>query len=438
MPRPSFSFRSSAFFYAALRLSFLAAAGCCALVGPSRAETISWSSPLLGRSLGLELLEPTGAGSMPSPALRPAVFYFLGLAAPRVGTESDDTILRDLRAGGYFVVCLDYARDPRAHPAALAREFVALRHAFQQRSLLANRSLDPNHLYFLPAGCRLRRDVTFYRDEKRILAMDLIYPSRPTHPVGAVLEFSCDNRDRMGNFSLDFCTDALLPCAAAAGFAVAMADHPVAPPYAGLDPMPDSARKIKAAVRTLRAQGVDGALPLNGRIVPAGFSRGSGMALMLATTMDQPAFDGFGEHPHGDSRVQGAVVMSGRFTYLDLPPGDDMIPRYIKAWGDPVIHREVWRAHGALDYLQRPTVPLFVTVNLGEQPALHQMEALRQRLSSLQSPFTYQPETEARGHRMPLDPAVLQALLDYLESQLRLDPAPVASLVSPVSAPAKP
>src|SRR5207248_2722838 len=118
----------------------------------------------------------------------------------------------------------------------------------------------------VPSGHRLLRDVVFYRDAGRTLAMDIIYPSHPAQPVGAVLEFSCDNANRMSNFSLDFCTDTILPAAATEGFAVAMADHPVAAPYAGFDAMPDCGRKIKAAVRTLRAEGA--ALGLNGRIVP--------------------------------------------------------------------------------------------------------------------------------------------------------------------------
>src|SRR6185312_10776297 len=105
----------------------------------------------------------------------------------------------------------------------------------------------------------------------------------------------------------------------------------VAAPYKGFDPMPDCAWKIKAAVRTLRAESAE--LGLNGRIVPAGFSRGSGMALMLATTNGRPEFENHGDHPELDSSVQGGVILSGRFTYLDLLPGDKMIPRYEKTWG---------------------------------------------------------------------------------------------------------
>ena len=70
----------------------------------------SWASPATGQSLALELLEPEtppagGAGV-------PVVFYLKNLAAPRVGTEPDEPILRDLRAAGHLVAVIDYANHP--------------------------------------------------------------------------------------------------------------------------------------------------------------------------------------------------------------------------------------------------------------------------------------------------------------------------------------
>jgi hypothetical protein len=221
----------------------------------------------------------------------------------------------------------------------------------------------------------------------------------------------------MGNFSLQFCTDTLLEGAATEGFAVAMADHPVPAPYKGIDPMPLSAQLVKAAARTLRAEGA--ALGLNGRIVPVGFSRGSGMALMLVTTRGHPELETLGEHRDTSSEVQGAVVLSGRFTYLDLRSSDNMISKYTTRWGDRATHLETWRAHGTLDYLRAPTVPLFLSINATESPdALHQMEVLRARLTTLGSPFEFTPETEPRGHRVPLAPDVLAPLLSYLRTRL--------------------
>ena len=236
--------------------------------------------------------------------------------------------------------------------------------------------------------------------------------------MGALIEFSCDNQNRFGNTSLSICSDTILDAFATEGFAVAMADHPVSAPYKGLDPMPDCACKIKAAVRTLRAEGK--ALGLNGKIVPVGFSRGSGLALMLATTAGLAEFEGFGEHTNTSSAVQGAVVMSGRFTYLDLLPGDKMLPRYAQAWGPREASGDVWRRHGALDYLLRPTLPLFLTINCTEgADALHQMEVLRHRLQALGSEFVFKMDNEPRGHKVTLDRDILSAMNSYLKQRLQ-------------------
>ncbi len=383
----------------------------------ARAAEQTWASPATRQALPLRILEPANAPA--EGAALPVVFYLANLAAPRVGTESDESILRDLRAAGHLVVVVDYTGHPRSVLPGLYTDLVRLREDLRAKRLLGARKADEARVFIVPAGCRLRRDVVFYREEIRTLAMDVVYPSRAEKPVGAVLEYSCDNADRMSNFSLTFCTDAALAGAAIDGHAAAMADHPVAAPYKGLDPMPESAWKAKAAVRTLRALAPE--LGLNGCVVSLGFSRGSGMALLAATTGDSGEFQPKGEHPGASDAVQGAVVMSGRFTYLDLLPDDKMIPRYIKAWGERSTNGDMWRKQGALDYLRGPTVPLFLTINATESPeALHQMEVLRRRLAELGSPYVFYPEKEPRGHKMPIAVDVIEPLMAYLRERLFL------------------
>lgn len=375
------------------------------------ADGSRWVSPTTGQSLAMNVLEPK---SLPDGQPLPLVIYLENLGAPRVGTESDGTILRDFLKQGYRVVTLDFAHDPKARVPYLNRDLFELRQAIQGQTLLPGRQIDPAHVFIIPSGSRLLRDVVYYRDPDRTLGLDIIYPSRPAQPVGTVMEFSCDNVSRMGNASLTICCDTILDGEATEGLAVAMADHPVKAPYKGLDPMPQCAWKIKAAVRTLRAAG--NSLELNGRIAPVGFSRGSGMALMLVTTMGMKEFEGYGENTNGNSDVQGAVVMSGRFTYLDLLPNDHMIPRYNKVWGDRAGHLEFWRREGALDYLQRATLPLFLTINCSESPdALYQMTILRQRLAALGNDEIFMMDPQPRGHKVTLVPELLSALNAYLK-----------------------
>lgn len=384
------------------------------LLAPPCPAAPAWHSQSTGRTLPLTVY---GAGQPTDPA-RPLVLYLQNLAAPRVGAEPDEAILAALRADGNLVVAVDFAGHPRSKWPHLNRDLAQLRDDLLHGRLLADQPIDQSRVYVVPSGCRLLRDTPFYTDGGRTLAMDVIYPSQPKQPVGAVLEFSCDNQHRMGNGSLAICSDTVLDGLAAEGFAVAMADHPVAAPYKGLDPMPDSAWKIKAAVRTLRAQAER--LPLSGQIGVVGFSRGSGMALMLATTAGRAEFEGRGRHTGESSSVQAAVIMSGRFTYLDLLEDDHMLPRYAAAWGERATHRDAWRAHGALDYLTAPTIPLLLTINTAEGPdALHQMKVLRDRLTELSSPFQYLPDTDPRGHKVTLDPEILREVSTYLRASLR-------------------
>ena len=378
-----------------------------------------WQSVTSGQPLEFTVRTPE---EITNHQLLPVIIYLKNLAAPRVGTESDHAILHDFLTNGYLVVVLDFDHQPSARVPFINRDLGKLRDDLRAKKFLDEQPLDDAHIYIVPEGCRLKRDVRFYPDARRPLAMDIIYPSQPKHPVGALLEFSCDNVNRMGNTSLSICCDTILDAEATEGFAVAMADHPVPPPYKGIDPMPDCARKTMAAVRTLRAAGAS--LGLNGKIVPVGFSRGSGMALMLVTTDGLREFDGHGEHPDVSSTVQGAIVMSGRFTYLDLLPDDRMLPRYASAWGDRTNHLEVWRQAGALDYLHHHTVPLFLTINCTEGPdALHQMTALRKRLAELGNDEIFMLDPEPRGHKVTLVPEILDAMNRYLKSRLNSNPS---------------
>jgi acetyl esterase/lipase len=385
------------------------------LVASAQAER--WSSLVAGGPLELTLLEPTWTeGDTPVSV----VFYLKNLAAPRIGTESDEVLIAESRAAGSLVVVVDYAGHPQARVPWINRDLGKLRDDLRAKEILGTRAIDGAHVFIVPSGCRLWRDVIFYEDHARVLAMDIIAPANPKQPLGALIQFSCDNQNRMGNDSLSICSDTILAGAATDGLAVAMADHPVAAPYKGLDAMPESAWKIKAAVRALRAQ--SDKLNLNGRIVSVGFSRGSGMALMLLSTEGRSEFEGRGrpEYFRESSSVQGAVVMSGRFSYLNLRPDDPMLSRYTQAWGARYAHADNWMGKGALDFLKLPGAPLFLTINVSESlDARHQMDILQQRLSGLGNEYRFVLDEEARGHKVTLSSAVLASMHDYINLRIR-------------------
>jgi len=185
-----------------------------------------WQSLANSNTLELKILEPVQS---PTNAPLPVILYLKNLAAPRTGTDSDSAIIKDFRRAGYLVATLDYAHHPRACVPFLNRDLGKLRDDIRAKKLLASFQLDPAHIFIVPSGCRLKRDVLYYADTNRPLSLDIVYPSRPRQPVGALIEFSCDNVSRMGNTSLSICSDTILDAAVTEGFAGAMADHPVAP-----------------------------------------------------------------------------------------------------------------------------------------------------------------------------------------------------------------
>src|SRR5687768_2246886 len=265
-------------------------------------EKITWKSAATDGDVQGELFAPREAA-----AKAPTVVFLSNLSAPRIGTEPNDAIVRDLVASGHLVLVLDYAKHANAISPALNADVLKLREdiAGKTRSFLAGHPVDVNRLFILPEGFRLRRDVEFARDGERVLAVDIAYPSKPVTPVPLLMEITCDNVNRMGSGSLLFCRDTLLEGGAIAGFAVAMVDHPVRPPYKGIDdPMPESLDRMKAAVAKLRE--LSNELGTSDKIGAIGFSRGGPFAAMLA----------------GGGDVQAALIHGNRYDYLDLLDDD--------------------------------------------------------------------------------------------------------------------
>ena len=91
----------------------------------ANAATDKWQSVVTGRELELTVLEPTTATARSNSAL-PVIVYLKNLAAPRTGTEGDETILRDFRAAGNLVAVLDFANATNARAQIAKNDFIAL------------------------------------------------------------------------------------------------------------------------------------------------------------------------------------------------------------------------------------------------------------------------------------------------------------------------
>ena len=59
---------------------------------PAQSSGLTWPSPATGRELNLEVLRPK---NFTTNRPEPLILYLENLAAPRVGTDDDQTIIRE-------------------------------------------------------------------------------------------------------------------------------------------------------------------------------------------------------------------------------------------------------------------------------------------------------------------------------------------------------
>lgn len=375
--------------------------GACSLA--PGAPAVTWRSAAIDAEVTGELFLPPVATDGPMPT----VVYLKNLSIPRLGRDDDAAIIRDLVGDGCMVLVLDYRRHAKATSPQLNADVLKLRRdiAGKQRVLLADRPVDVNRLFILPEGFRLRRDVEFARDGDRVLAMDLLYPASPVEPAPLLLEVTCDNRERMGAFSLLYCEDSLVEGATFAGFAAAMVDHPVAPPYKGIDSMPADLLKLESAVRKARELARE--LGLSGRIGAMGFSRGGPPVAMLAA------------RGRDDSAIQAALVHGNRYDYLNLLPDDPMRQRFQAAWGPAQENREHWANQSVVTFVGAQTAPMFLNTSATESPEYrHGLEQLRRSLAATAVEHVYQVDPDDRGHRVTTDVMTLDRIYTFFRQQL--------------------
>ena len=145
---------------------------------------------------------------------------------------------------------------------------------------------------------------------------------------------------------------------------------------------------------------------------------------------DLPGVDLHPEHSDVDPSVQGAIILSGRFSYLDLLEDDPQLSNYVANFGGTLESAyDRWKYMGAIDFLESdPGYPLFLSVNVNEDAhANNHMTVLKSRLDALGADYVYMPDTEVlpNPHRVPLDPLIVNAMNRYLRETL-MTPNPYA------------
>jgi dienelactone hydrolase len=383
-------------------------------------KEVQFNSPALGAPVKGVVLLPDNPSKSADGTI-PTIIYLKNLSIPRLGQEADADIIGDLLTQGNLVVVLDYGKNSNAISPLLNADMLELRNEIggKKKTLLTHYKVDVNHVFILIEGYRLKRDAEFARDKSRVLAMDIQYPSKPIHPVPTLMEITCDNANRMSCFSLLFCHDTLTDGGMAAGFAVAMIDHPVPPPYKGIDdPMPECIYRLKAAVRTLRS--MSGDLSMNGKIGAMGFSRGGPMAALLAVTNDRPDLEGDGPHRDVSSSVQAALIHGNRYDYLKMQTDDHMYKRFEKVWGPRDTNADRWAAHGAFFYLKKDdAVPMFLNTSAAEsQEYQFGLATFDSELTAAGVEHVYQVDPDKRGHQVSSDPKTLGGIYAFFQKHL--------------------
>lgn len=292
-------------------------------------------------------------------------------------------------------------------------------------------------------GYRIQRDVAYYKDDKSVynlynqedsLYMDIIYPANPSKAVPTLLSFSYSNsypgkqhqRLFLG-YTLSMFDDAILECAAANGMAWAIADHPkycdwgngkvaggANKSLASIEVNPDAAKKVKAAVRTLRHFG--STVGLGNDVALYGFSRGSTAASL-----------GVGDNPSAEwltsdrcpyttesSDIQAAVLGPGVFNYGSLPNTQREFTNMKTYAGNYSATSELWKQQGGALTIKDAAVPAFLFYNTSDEAYYaQQMKELMSLYDKTGSKYELLTDYGS-GHSVPTKPTDIQKIYDFL------------------------
>ncbi|MGY5355621.1 alpha/beta hydrolase family protein [Wenyingzhuangia sp. IMCC45467] len=393
------------------------------------------------------------------------VVYLENLGFKKNGNNTNKQDVTWLLSNGYRVIELDYNHNTCAVSPKINVDIIAINNAMASNNFCGLDNFSNIRSYILFEGYRIARDVPYFKDNPKIynrpkeyidgdlLYMDIIYPSNPKTKVPVILSFSYANSYATYNSDLKKLTDAnkhqrqnlsytlagfndsFLEGAPANGFAWAIADHPKYcswgsgkpengknDTYKSYQTNPDTAQKVKSAVRTLRALG--SSLNLSDKIGIYGFSRGSTAGSMAIGDKSVSAFENTGYHIGISDRVQAAALGPGIFDYTiiynTLNDGDKNLElRCPWAWGNLKENLAFWKTMGA-EYLIETTntTPVLFFHNTDDSPDyLVQYQYLKSKLDRLNIP-NKTLVNYGKGHAVPQKTKDLKKMYAFFQKHL--------------------
>ncbi|MEI6950012.1 hypothetical protein V9K67_22695 [Paraflavisolibacter sp. H34] len=435
------------------------------LAGAAQSSKGKWTSKVTGKEIVYTATEAPHplrdfAGKYPT------VVYLEQLQVKKIGRNSNAKNVAWLLAQGYRVIELKYAHHANTISPKINEDIVAINDSIAAGSFCGLTNCSTFQSYVLFEGYRIRRNLPYFRDDPTVyntpaeyttgdsLYMDIIYPANAAVAVPVILSFSYSNsyatydeakkmltdvnkhqRLNLGNSLAGF-NDSFLEGAPANGIAWAIADHPKYCPwgkgkpaqgpndtYKSYQTNPDAARKVKSAVRTLRAQGAR--LGLSGKIGIYGFSRGSTAGSLAIGDKSVPDFEQAGFHTGTSDNVQAAALGPGVFDYTQiynvLGDGDtNLETRCPWAWGKLEENKALWQSMGAAHLVQSSaTAPALFFYNTSDERYYQdQVAHFKTRLDSIGVP-TKELVNYGNGHSVPQTGESLTSLYTFFKQYLK-------------------
>lgn len=440
--------------YARHLAAVLVAVACHAV---AYAGTGVWKSVTTGQDIAYNTIE-TKKPALDINGKTMTVVYLTNLACEKIGTLSNKENIEWLLDEGYQVIELDYRHHASAVSPLINRDIIAINKALNTGEFCGMGNISADRAYILFEGYRIRRDVAYYHDDPTVynypeqyrtmegdsLYMDIIYPAKPSRRVPTILSFAYSNsyagtagegytekyqHKRMFlGYTLAMFNDSFLEGAPAAGMAWAIADHPKycdwgrgnradgrQKEYGSIEINPDAAKKVHAAIRTLRAEGKK--LRLSKEIALYGFSRGSTAASLAIG--DAPLKEwktaARSRHGKGNSKIQAALLGPGVFDYAAMSESSrehKNMSTYCSSTADA---DAAWKQQGGIYSIKRKSVPCFLFYNTTDDAEYgKQMKHLTDLLDRTGSKYEMLTDY-GTGHSVPQDTEHLEQMYSFLK-----------------------
>ena len=430
----------------------------------SWAASGKWTSITTGTEINYTIKEPT-TPILDYSGKHITVVYLENLGFKKLGQNSIAADVAWLLSQGYRVIELNYDKNYKAISPNINHDIIAINDAIAAGLFCDLSNCSINQSYVLFEGYRIARNLPYFKDNPSIyntpaeyitgdmLHMDIIYPANTKKKVPLILSFSYSNSyatydSKKGMltdankdqrlylpYSLAGFNDSVLEGAPANGMAWAIADHPKYCPWGKGKPIngandsyksyqanPDTAQKVKSAIRTIRA--MESQLGLSGKIGIYGFSRGSTAGSMAVGDKVVPEIENAGFNLGFPDDIQAAALGPGVFDYTQiyntLNDGDSNLEMLCpKVWGPLESNHNLWQTMGS-SYLvaTSATAPVFFFYNTDDDLYYQdQIKHLKTKLDSLHVP-TDTLVNYGTGHSIPQTSASLTKLYTFFKQYL--------------------